>query len=138
MKLISNDLKEIGILLNKLRVDSYIDIYKETEFLSTGYLLDKDLNLYKYTDSLKFNEDTHNFGHFIELFKNSRKLDYNIVKTHLLEELNILEKEYEDDRTSELNTIELIKIDSSECEFNNSTLFEIIENKLLELSESER
>ena len=138
MKLVSNDLKEVGILLNKLRVDSYIDIYMETEFLSKGYLLDKKLNLYKYIDGLKFNEETHNFGHFIELFKNSNKIDYNTIKTYLLDELKILEKEYTDDRSLELNTIELIKIESSECEFNSSILFNRIEEKLLELIEGEK
>ncbi len=132
MKLVSNDLKEIGTLLNKLRKDAYIDIYKETEFLSIGYLVDKDLNLYKYADSLKFSNDTHNFGHFIELFKNSKKLDYNSIKTYLLDELKIIEKEYLDDRNEELNTIELISIESNECEFNNSILFNEIEIKLLE------
>ena len=65
MKLVSNDLKEVTSSLKMLRDSSYMDIYKENEFSSVGYLLDKDYILYKYTDSLKFNNSTHSFRHFV-------------------------------------------------------------------------
>ena len=138
MILISDNIKDIGCLLNELRSNSYIDIYMETEFLSKGYLLDKDLYLYKYLDSLKFNENTHSFGNFIELYKSSNKIDYNSINNYLKNELKLDEKNYKDDREIELNTIEIIKLESSEYEFNNSILYKNIENKLLELLGSEK
>ena len=43
---------EIANTLNQKRVNAYLDIYKETDFSGLGILIDEELNVYKYINSV--------------------------------------------------------------------------------------
>lgn len=130
MKVISNKESEIGNLLNEKRVESYVDIYMETEFLGRGYLIDKDLYLYKYGWGYMFNKANHEFGMKYELLKSENTVSYEMIEDYLIKELNIVEKEYKESVDDEKSSCEIIKLKSFIKEFNNNELYDLIQEKI--------
>lgn len=137
MKRVSNDIKEIGESLSKNRLTAYIDIYKETEFSGVGYLLDRELNLYRYEQSLGFNKETHDFGYFSKLDKSDKKIDIDIINNYLLNEINIMTNIYDNNSTEEESFSEIFRLDNYVGEFNNKELFDLVKNKLSKLLEED-
>ncbi len=137
MKRVSNDIKEIGESLSKNRLTAYIDIYKETEFSGVGYLLDRELNLYRYEQSLGFNKETHDFGYFSKLDKSDKKIDIDIINNYLLNEINIMTNIYDNNSNEEESFSEIFRLDNYVGEFNNKELFDLVKNKLSKLLEED-
>ena len=137
MKRVSNDIKEIGENLSKNRLTAYIDIYKETEFSGVGYLVDKELYLYRYEQSLGFNKETHDFGYFSKLDKSNKKIDINIINNYLLNEINIMTNIYDNNSNEEESFSEIFRLDNYVGEFNNKELFDLVKNKLSKLLEED-
>ena len=133
MKKIINDLKEIGYLLNDKRPNSYIDIYCEKEFSSIGYLLDKDGYLYKYTEILGFNKETHNFSYQNELRKSSKKIDIDKLLEYLFNKVDIMSEKYINNYTEDEKYCEIIRTEKYRQEINNKELFYLLEKELLKL-----
>ena len=137
MKRVSNDIKEIGESLSKNRLTAYIDIYKETEFSGVGYLVDKELYLYRYEQSLGFNKETHDFGYFSKLDKSDKKIDIDIINNYLLNEINIMTNIYDNNSNEEESFSEIFRLDNYVGEFNNKELFDLVKNKLSKLLEED-
>ncbi|MBQ7104622.1 MAG: hypothetical protein IJN90_02065 [Bacilli bacterium] len=130
MILISSKESEVGNTLNKKRDKAYLDIYKETEFMGLGFLIDEELDVYKYQWNIGFNKETHSFGNNTYLFKSENKIDYQKLETYLIKNLKIVEEEYKDSSNEEELYSEIIKLKTYVNEFSNKELYDKIKEKI--------
>lgn len=133
MRKISEIESEIGNILNKKREKAYIDIYKETEFSGMGVLIDHELTVYKYIWNTAFNKDTHNFSINNYLYECSNKINYKDLESYLINELNIVEKIYQNTSNDMEKYREIIKLESYINEYFNKELYEKIINKISDM-----
>lgn len=137
MILISSKESEVGNTLNKKRDKAYLDIYKETEFMGLGILIDEELDVYKYSWNIGFNKETHSFGQNTYLYKSEEKIDYKKLETYLIKNLAIIEKEYLNDSNEEEVYSEIIKLKTYVNEFSNKELYDKIKEKVEKLIKEE-
>ena len=126
MRKISQKESEIANTLNEKRQEAYLDIYKETEFSGLGILIDKELNVYKYMWNTGFNKETHNFSINNYLYKSKSKIKYEELESFLINELNIVEKVYENTSNEMDRYNEIVKLKVYINEFFNKELYEKI------------
>lgn len=137
MKKISEKESEIANILNEKRPKSYIDIYKETEFLGLGILVDQSLDVYEYKWGMFFNKETHNFANNTFLFKSDKKINYLELEKYLIDELKIIEQEYNNNETEEESYSEIIRLKTYVNEFSNKELYDKIKMKIFNMIEED-
>jgi len=137
MKLICEKESEVANTLNSKRGKAYIDIYKETDFKGLGILIDEELNIYKYGWGLNFNKETHNFANNNYLYISEKKINYEEIEKYIINELKILEKEYNDDSNEEERYSEILKLKSYVNEFANKDLYDKIKLKIANMIEED-
>lgn len=133
MRKISQKESEIANTLNEKRQEAYLDIYKETEFSGLGILIDKELNVYKYMWNTGFNKETHNFSINNYLYKSKSKIKYEELESFLINELNIVEKVYENTSNEMDRYNEIVKLKGYINEFFNKELYEKIIQRISEM-----
>ena len=137
MKKINEKENEIINILNQKRPKAYVDIYKETEFLGLGILVDEKLDVYEYKWGMFFNKETHNFANNTFLFKSDKKVNYEELEKYLIEELKIIEQEYKNDETEESCYSEIIRLKAYINEFSNKDLYDKIKMKISNMIEED-
>lgn len=137
LRKISEKENEIANTLNQKRVDAYLDIYKETDFAGLGILVDKELTVYKYLWNISFSKETHNFSTNNYLYRLRNKINYEDLEKILIQELNIVEKDYSNNSTDMERYNEIIKLNNYVNEFFNKELYENIKDKLSKILKEE-
>ena len=137
MKIISDKESVVANTLNEKRLKAYIDIYKETDFAGIGILIDEELNVYKYVWNIGFSKETHSFGNNNYLYKCNNKVKYEDLETYLIKDINIIEKEYPNNSDDNERFNEIVRLKNYVNEFFNKELYELIFNKIKELTEED-
>lgn len=137
MKIISDKESAVANTLNEKRLKAYIDIYKETDFAGIGILIDEELNVYKYVWNIGFSKETHSFGNNNYLYKCNNKVKYEDLETYLIKDINIIEKEYPNNSDDNERFNEIVRLKNYVNEFFNKELYELIFNKIKELTEED-
>lgn len=137
MKIISDKESTVANTLNEMRPKAYIDIYKENDFAGLGVLIDEKLNIYKYVWNISFSKETHSFGNNYYLYECDNKIKYEDLENYLIKELNIIEKEYPDNSDENERFSEIVRLKIYENEFFNKELYDLIKNKIIELTKED-
>ena len=137
MKIISDKESTVVNTLNEMRLKAYVDIYKENDFAGLGLLVDEDLNVYKYVWNIGFSKETHSFSNNNYLYKCDNKIKYEDLENYLIKELNIIEKEYPDNSDENERFNEIVRLKNYVNEFFNKELYELIKNKIIELTKED-
>jgi len=130
LRKISQKENEIANTLNMKRVNAYLDIYRETDFSGLGILIDEELFVYKYIWNVSFHKETHNFVTNNYLYRCRKKINYEELEQYLINDLNIVEKEYNNNSTEMERYNEIVKLKSYINEFFNKELYDKIKEKI--------
>lgn len=137
MKIISDKESVVANTLNEKRLKAYVDIYKENDFAGLGILVDEELNVYKYLWNIGFSKETHSFGNNTYLYKFNNKINYEELENYLIKEINIIEKEYPDNSDENERFNEIVRLKNYVNEFFNKELYELIKDKIVELTKED-